>query len=185
MTFAMGFSVMGRWAIRANPCCCISTETRHIPVLKTFIKDNILNGCDNQYENIFRSRHFVSSLVSNPSGLDMRSSLFDELDFEDSAIQQNQRIRANGGVRITGWIKQSVHQNENDKASEELKRIHVVSVEPINAATDDMKNNMYSMISTCAVTRAAAIVDGHATTRPQETTQPQSDTTNNSGTTAS
>ena len=54
----------------------------------------------------------------------------------------------------------------------ELKRIHVVSVGPINAATDDMKNNKYVMVSTAAVTRAVQIVDGQVTTRPRDTTPP-------------
>ena len=163
----------GQVGDKGEPCCCISTESRHIPVLETFIKDSVLNGCDNQYRNIvFRSRHFVSYLVRNPSSIDLRSHLFDELDFEDSAIQQIRRIRVNGGARITGWIKPSVHHNVNDKATVELKRIHVVSVEPVNASTDDIENNKYAMVSTAAVTRAAEIVDGHATTRPRDATPP-------------
>ena len=44
-----------------------------------------------------------------------------------SAIQQIERTRANGGARITGWIKPSIHHTENDNASVEVKRIHVVS----------------------------------------------------------
>ena len=93
------------------------------------------------------------------------------MDFEDSAIQQIERIRANRGARITGSIKPSIHHSENDKASAELKRIHV-SVEPINEATDDMENHKYAMVSTTTVTRAAKIVEGHVTIRPRDTTQP-------------
>ena len=89
-----------------------------------------------------------------------------------SAIQQIERTRANGGARITGWIKPSIHHTENDSASVEVKRIHVVSDEPINAATDDMRNHKYATVFTAAVTAAAEIVDGQTTTRPRDTIPP-------------
>ena len=89
-----------------------------------------------------------------------------------SAIQQIERTRANGGARITGWIKPSIHHTENDNASVEVKRIHVVSDEPIKAATDDMKNHKYATVFTAAVTAAAEIVDGQTTTRPRDTISP-------------
>ena len=67
---------------------------------------------------------------------------------------------------IMGWIKPSSHHTDSDKVSVELKRIHVVAVEPINALTDERVTGKDAMVTTAAETRAANIVAGHATNVP-------------------
>ena len=130
------------------------------------MKDPLLNGCGNQFDNInFRSRFFTSCLINNPGRIDIRSQLYDELEFEDTAPIQLQRIRDNGGVRITGWIKPSTDNSETEKASVELKRMYVIGVEPVNAPTAEMINTKYTMVSCAAV-----ILDGNATATPRAVT---------------
>ena len=85
------------------------------------------------------------------------------MDFEDSALLQVGRINANGGARITGWIKPSSHHTDQDEASVQLKQLNV-AVEPFRSLTDDMaQEGKYAMVTTAAQTRAANIVAGHAT----------------------
>ena len=79
MICVMAFYAMAKLEKKSELCCCISTESRHIPVLVTHIKDPILNGCDNQFENIvFRSRYFANFFLANPNSIDLRSNLYDE-----------------------------------------------------------------------------------------------------------
>ena len=90
--------------------------------------------------------------------------------FEDSALLQVGRINANGGARITGWIKPSSHHTDQDKASVQLKQLNV-AVEPFRSLTDDMaQEGKYAMVTTTAQTRAANIVAGHATNTPRPAT---------------
>ena len=81
---------------------------RHVPVLETSIKESLPNGYDNQFEIIMSwSRHFTTHLLANTSNIDLRSHLYDELDFEDRSLTLIEQKREKGGARTRGWIKHS------------------------------------------------------------------------------
>ena len=136
----------GQVGVRGESCGCVAVESRHKPVLEATIKNEALNGCDNQFQNvIIRSRALTFLMVNNPQILDLRSELYDELLFEDTVLEQIDNIKNNGGVRITGWVKPSNTQNDSEAASTELKKIHVVAVEPVQAPTEEMINTKFSL----------------------------------------
>ena len=161
----------GQVGMRGEPCGCVALESRHIPVLEATIKNEALNGCDNQFENvIIRSRALTFLMVNNPHTLDLRSELYDELLFEDTVLEQIEHINNNGGVRITGWVKPSNTQNDSEAASTELKKIHVVAVEPVQVPTEEMINTKFSLNVNPPETLAANMIAGHATNAPSTST---------------
>ena len=157
----------GQVALKSEPCGCVAVESRHIPVLEATVKNEEINGCDNQFENVvIRSRALTFVMANNPHTLDLRSDLYDELEFEDKVIEQVNLIKKNGGVRITGWVKPSNNHSDSDTAAVELKKIHIVSMDPVDEPSEAMVKNKFSMTLAPPETLAASMVAGHATNAP-------------------
>ena len=147
-----------------DSCCCISTESRNIPVLEATIKNDVLRGLDHQFSHVqFRSRHITRLFLANPTGIDLRSDRYDEMLFEDTVLLIMEYVKRNEGVRITGWVKPSDQSSDTEKASVELQKLHVVSIEPINSPTAQMIEDRYAYESAAVNTRPAVLRDGHAT----------------------
>ena len=156
----------GQVGLKNQQCGCVSTESRNIPVLEATVINEILNGLDHQFENVlFRSRVITRLFAANASSIDLRSDDYDEMLFEDTVIEIVNLIRAGRGVKITGWVKPS-QQQDAEKAAVELKRIHVVAIETIDAPTEEMNAARYTMVANVPLTRAATMVGGHATNLP-------------------
>ena len=85
-------------------------------------------------------------------------------------LEQIENFKSNSGVRITGWVEPSNTQNDSEAASTEVKKNHVVALQPVQLPTEEMINTKFSLNVNPPETPAANMIARYATNAPSTST---------------